>query len=266
MFGPPADASALEPLIWKYEQTEITFRDGYVVMVAVRVPADAEAVMMMLGMARASSTSRTWRSPTTIRLLTSSAVPASCSRSHCSAGCLRIRELTAQPVYRPRTSASRSRGYSAPPRRDRAVIRLTTIESRCRPARLRPAWRCCGIASACVSGSSVVVARRTAGIEEGGLPWRSQLGCAWAARGRRRGRTAVTGVVRSSRAETGRCATPEPLRRRRARGELPHARDRIRLSFRPSRRVKTMKASIRRGGPASASAGRRREKGDRGDQ
>ena len=48
MFGPPADASALEPLIWKYEQTEITFRDGYVVMVAVRVPADAEAVMMML--------------------------------------------------------------------------------------------------------------------------------------------------------------------------------------------------------------------------
>jgi hypothetical protein len=46
--GPPDDTSAIKPPIWKYEQTEITFRDGYVVMIAVRAHADAETVTKML--------------------------------------------------------------------------------------------------------------------------------------------------------------------------------------------------------------------------
>jgi hypothetical protein len=46
--GPPHDTSAITPPIWQYEQTEITFRDGCVVMITVRAHADAEAVMKML--------------------------------------------------------------------------------------------------------------------------------------------------------------------------------------------------------------------------
>jgi hypothetical protein len=46
--GPPDDTSAIKPPIWKYEQTEITFRDGYVAMIAVSAHADEEAVTKML--------------------------------------------------------------------------------------------------------------------------------------------------------------------------------------------------------------------------
>jgi hypothetical protein len=47
-FGPPDDTSAIMPPIWKYEQIEITMRDGYVVMIVVSANADAEAVTKML--------------------------------------------------------------------------------------------------------------------------------------------------------------------------------------------------------------------------
>jgi hypothetical protein len=47
-FGRPADTSDIKPPIWKYDQTEITFRDGYVVMIVVRVQAHANAVTKML--------------------------------------------------------------------------------------------------------------------------------------------------------------------------------------------------------------------------
>jgi hypothetical protein len=47
-FGPPDDTSAITPPIWRYEQADITFRDGHVVMIAVRAHADAEAVTKML--------------------------------------------------------------------------------------------------------------------------------------------------------------------------------------------------------------------------
>jgi hypothetical protein len=47
-FGPPDDTSAIKPPSWKYGQTEITFRDGHVVMIAVRAHGDAEAVTKLL--------------------------------------------------------------------------------------------------------------------------------------------------------------------------------------------------------------------------
>jgi hypothetical protein len=46
--GASDDTSAITPQIWKYEQTEFTFRDGYVVMITVRAHADAEAMTKML--------------------------------------------------------------------------------------------------------------------------------------------------------------------------------------------------------------------------
>jgi threonine synthase len=46
--GPPDDVSSIEPPIWRYEHTEIVFRDGCVVMITVSANADAQAVTNML--------------------------------------------------------------------------------------------------------------------------------------------------------------------------------------------------------------------------
>ena len=46
--GPPQETSAIDPPIWKYQQTEITFRDGYVVMITVLAHADADVLKTML--------------------------------------------------------------------------------------------------------------------------------------------------------------------------------------------------------------------------
>lgn len=46
--GPPADMSAIKPLIWKYDDIEITFDEGDVVMIAVSFAAEAEAVRRRL--------------------------------------------------------------------------------------------------------------------------------------------------------------------------------------------------------------------------
>jgi hypothetical protein len=46
--GAPDDTSSIKPRIWKYEQTEITLRDGRVVMIVVRIHTDAGAVTRML--------------------------------------------------------------------------------------------------------------------------------------------------------------------------------------------------------------------------
>ena len=46
--GPPEDTSARRPLIWKYEQAEITFCEDEVLMIAVSVAADARAMQQLL--------------------------------------------------------------------------------------------------------------------------------------------------------------------------------------------------------------------------
>jgi hypothetical protein len=46
--GEPDDTSAITPTIWKYATTEITFRDGAVVVLAVSAEADADAVRQRL--------------------------------------------------------------------------------------------------------------------------------------------------------------------------------------------------------------------------
>lgn len=46
--GPPADTSAIKSLIWKYDDTEITFHKGDVVLIAVSFAAEAEAARRRL--------------------------------------------------------------------------------------------------------------------------------------------------------------------------------------------------------------------------
>ena len=46
--GPPHETSAIDPPIWKYQLTEIAFRDGYVTMITVLAHANAGAVTKML--------------------------------------------------------------------------------------------------------------------------------------------------------------------------------------------------------------------------
>jgi hypothetical protein len=48
VMGAPDEASITRPLIWRYGQTEITFRNNEVAMIAVRVEAEATAVRKLL--------------------------------------------------------------------------------------------------------------------------------------------------------------------------------------------------------------------------
>ena len=46
--GEPDDTSAIKPPIWKYGQSEVTFRDGRVVMLAVYEQLSADGVKQLL--------------------------------------------------------------------------------------------------------------------------------------------------------------------------------------------------------------------------